>query len=177
MISHPLPIKIMDTIKLKENISGIRPVIVDFWAPWCAPCRMTKPILVKIALEFEGQVDFLSVNADETTGILESYQIKGIPTVLAFYGSAEVGRVTGARSEAEYRSMFEALASGQQVKVTLSQFDRALRLGTGILFMGIGAVTGYWLVVAFGVAIAFFGVYDHCPIWATLTKRKHNNNP
>lgn len=161
----------MDTSIFQEKIIATgRPVIVDFWAPWCAPCRMTKPVLEKLAQEYAGRVDFLPVNADEARDVLEKYHITGIPTVMAFQAGNVVGRVTGARGETEYRSAFEALATGQQVKIPMSLFDRTLRLGAGALLVIIGASIGNWLVIGIGAVIAFLGVYDRCPVWTALTR-------
>lgn len=160
----------MDTTNFQEKIAAARPVVVDFWAPWCAPCRVTKPVLEKLAKEYEGRVDFLPVNADESPEVLAKYRVAGIPTVIAFKAGEVVGRVIGARGEAGYRSMFEALATGQQVKVSMTTFDRILRLGGGTLLTVVGVTTGNWLVTGLGVVIAFLGVYDRCPVWAAFTR-------
>jgi len=161
----------MDISNFQEKIHNAgKPVIVDFWAPWCAPCRMTKPVLEKLAREYAGRVDFLPINADQARDVLEKYHITGIPTVMAFQAGKEVGRVTGAPREADYRSAFEALATGQQVKIPMTHFDRILRIGAGTLFVVIGGSIGNWLVIGIGAVIAFLGVYDRCPVWAALTR-------
>lgn len=150
-----------------------QPVIVDFWASWCGPCLITKPILEKVAKEYAGRVAFMPVNADESRAVLEHFRIFGIPTVLALRGGREVGRVTGARSEADYRAMFESLAEGeeggQEIKVPPAPFDRMLRLGAGALLLIAGLLTGSWLLALAGGLIAFTGIYDRCPVWASLT--------
>lgn len=148
-----------------------RPVVVDFWAPWCIPCRMTKPILEKLAVEYADGVDFLPINADDSREVLEQFHVTGIPTVLTIQDGKVVGRVTGAQNEAGYRAMFQALADGKEVKVPLSTLDRLLRLGAGSLLIMTGIATGSWMVAALGGLVAFLGVYDCCPIWAALTRR------
>lgn len=152
--------------KLSE--SG-KPVIVDFWADWCRPCMVSKPILEKLAKEFAEQVDFMPVNADESREVLEQFRIFGIPTVITFRDGKEVGRVTGSQAESSYRSMFDSLAKGGEVKIPLSPFNRMLRLGAGAAFVMVGISTGNWLIAGIGGILAFMGVYDRCPLWAALT--------
>jgi thioredoxin 1 len=153
----------------KTNETG-KAVVVDFWAPWCAPCRVTKPILEKLDREYAGQVEFLPVNADDSREVLEHFHVAGIPTVLALRGGEVVGRVTGAQSESGYRALFAALAEGSEVKVPMRGFDRALRLGAGGLIAVVGLSTGSWIAIGLGALIAFLGIYDRCPIWAALTR-------
>lgn len=146
-----------------------RPVVVDFWAPWCAPCRMTKPLLEKLAQEYAEKVDFLPVNVDDSPQVAQEFKVIGIPSVMAFREGKVLGRVTGAQNEAGYRALFEALLAGKQVKLPLSSFERIFRLGAGALFIVIGISTGYWFVAGMGGLIAFLGVYDRCPLWNALT--------
>ena len=156
----------MNKLKFQQNISQAgKPLVVDFWAPWCAPCRMTKPILEKLAQEYAEAVNFLPINADDSVELVEQYKIAGIPTVLAFRQGEVVGRVTGAQNEAGYRAMFDALVGGKEFKGSLTSFDRLLRLGAGVLLMVVGVSTGYWLVIGVGGIVAFLGVYDRCPVW------------
>lgn len=130
---------------------------------------MTKPTLEKLGKEYDGRVEFLPVNADESRDVLEHFRVFGIPMVLALRGGEEVGRVTGARSEADYRSMFESLAEGGEVKIPMAPFVRMLRLGAGALLLIAGLVTSSWLLALAGGLITFSGIYDRCPIWASLT--------
>jgi thioredoxin len=154
-----------------------KPVIVDFWASWCVPCKVTKPILENLAKEYANGVEFIPISADDSREVLEQFQIIGIPTVLSLRNGIVVGRVTGAQNEVQYRVMFEALVEGKDIKIPIAPFDRMLRLGAGALLAVVGIATGNWLVVGTGAILAFLGIYDRCPIWATLTgmlKRKEN---
>jgi thioredoxin len=159
----------MNLSEFQEKVSSAgKPVVVDFWAPWCAPCMTTKPILAKLAKEFEDKIEFLPVNADESREALERFKIFGIPTVVTLRDGKEVGRVTGAQNEAGYRALFEALSEGREVKVPLTPFDRALRLGAGAVFVALGFNSGNWLVTGIGAILAFMGIYDRCPIWRAV---------
>lgn len=136
---------------------------------------MTKPILDKLAKEYAEKVEFMPINADDSREVLEQFRVFGIPTVITLRNGKEVGRVTGAQTEGNYRTMFEALAEGKEVKVPLTQFDRMLRLGAGGLFIMVGISTHNWLIAGIGGILAFMGIYDRCPIWQALTglfKRK-----
>lgn len=151
--------------------SAEQPLIVDFWAPWCGPCRMTKPVLDKLAQEYAGRVDFLPVNADESRELLGHYKILGIPTVLAFREGKLAARLTGAQSEANYRQMFTALSEGQEVKVTQAPANRMLRLGAGLILIMLGLSNQNGWLLAIGGLVTFSGVYDRCPIWQALTSK------
>lgn len=166
----------MNQLEFQEKISSIeKPIIIDFWASWCTPCMTTKPILNKLAREFSNEVEFIPINADDSREVLEQFNIFGIPTVITLRNGREVGRVSGSQTEANYRSMFEALATGKVVKIPLTPFDRTLRIGGGMLFIMIGISTNNWLLGGIGAILAFLGFYDRCPIWNAVTgmfKRK-----
>jgi len=133
---------------------------------------MTKPILEKLAQEYDGRVEFLPVNADDSPQVLKQLRVFGLPTVLAFRDGEEISRMTGAKTEASYRAMFEALAAGNDVKVPLAPFDRLLRLGAGLSLVIVGIYTSSWLVAGIGGVLAFLGVYDRCPIWAAIVGKR-----
>jgi thioredoxin len=169
--NHPLCLINMEPSEFQiKTTQTDKPVIVDFWAPWCAPCRASKPILEKLAGEYEGRVDFLPVNADDSRALLEQFHIAGIPTVMAFRKGEIVARVMGAKDETAYRTLFESLAEGKEVKVLLSRFDRILRLGTGLVLVFVGGLTRSWIPILLGAVVAFFGVYDRCPVWAAVVR-------
>jgi thioredoxin 1 len=145
-----------------------KPIVIDFWATWCAPCMATKPVLEKLAKEYADKVQFMPINADDSREVLEQFRVYGIPTVVTLRDGKEVGRVTGAQGEAGYRAMFEALAQGKEVKIPLTAFDRMLRLGAGGLFVAIGIYNSNWLLAGIGAILAFLGIYDRCPIWNAI---------
>jgi thioredoxin 1 len=159
----------MNKSEFQQKISeSNKPVIIDFWATWCGPCMMTKPVLEKLGKEYAEKVEFMPVNADDSREVLDQFRVMGIPTVITLRNGKEVGRVTGAQNETNYRAMFDALAEGREVKVPLTQFDRMLRLGAGVLVVMFGISTSNWLVTGLGGIIAFMGIYDRCPIWQAI---------
>ncbi len=80
------------------------PVIVDFWAPWCGPCRMVAPTLDKLAVEWNGRVKIAKVNVDENPLIAGRYGITGIPTMMVFSAGKMVDRWAGALPEPALRA-------------------------------------------------------------------------
>ena len=72
------------------------PVLVDFWAPWCAPCRMVGPVVEELAKEYEGRFKFVKLNTDENPGISSAYGIMSIPTLAVFKNGKPVDGAVGA---------------------------------------------------------------------------------
>jgi len=94
-----------------EVLDSSIPVVVDFWAPWCGPCRMLAPTIEKLAGEFDGRVKVGKMNTDENQDIPSAVRppISAIPTVLVFQGGKEVERLVGVNPETKFRAALDKL--------------------------------------------------------------------
>jgi thioredoxin 1 len=89
-------------------VKSDQPVLVDFWAPWCAPCRMVAPALEDIAEKMKGTVSVCKVNVDESPGVAQTYGIRSIPTLMLFKKGQVAFRIVGVRPQAEIEKEIEA---------------------------------------------------------------------
>ena len=85
------------------------PVLVDFWAPWCGPCRIVGPILEKLSTEYSSKLKFAKLNVDDSNEISSKYDVRGIPCMMIFDKGKELDRIIGAYPETELRKKIDSV--------------------------------------------------------------------
>jgi len=103
--------EVSDATFEQDVIKSSLPVLVDFWAPWCGPCRMVAPVVEELAGDFADKVSFVKLNTDENPTTASRYGIRSIPTLLIFKGGEVVGHVVGFRPKADLQKQLESAIS------------------------------------------------------------------
>ncbi len=89
-------VQVTDSSFKQDVLDSNVPVLVDFWAPWCGPCRMVAPVVDEIAQQYEGQIKVVKLNTDENPNVASQYGIRSIPTLMIFKDGQKVDMVVGA---------------------------------------------------------------------------------
>ncbi len=105
------PREVTDTTFDQEVLQASKPVLVDFWAPWCGPCRMVAPVVEELAEEYDGQVEFVKVNTDDNPDTAVKYGIRSIPTLLVFKDGKPVGQIVGFRPKSDLKQRLDAVVA------------------------------------------------------------------
>jgi thioredoxin 1 len=95
----------------KEVLQSAQPILVDFWAEWCGPCKMLSPILDELAQEYDGRIRIGKVNIDEHQDLAAQYGIHSIPTLLLFKQGQVADQIVGLRSKKDLKASFERVAA------------------------------------------------------------------
>jgi thioredoxin 1 len=103
----------MEVTITSENFAGLKtgdkPLVVDFWATWCGPCRMVAPIIEELAKEYEGKLVVGKCDVEENEDLAAEFGIRNIPTILFFKNGEVVDKLIGAQSKAKFEEKFQAL--------------------------------------------------------------------
>ncbi|MBP1762393.1 MAG: thioredoxin [Firmicutes bacterium] len=92
-----------------EVLKASNPIMVDFWAPWCGPCKMLGPIVDTLAEENKEKLDVAKVNVDENQSIAAKYGVRGIPTLIFFKDGQEVKRIVGAQGKPQLQKVIDEI--------------------------------------------------------------------
>ncbi len=103
-----MPKAITDADFQKDVLQSALPVVIDFWAPWCGPCKAMNPILEQLAVELDGKVTFVKMNVDENNDVPQQFNIMSIPTFMVFKGGEPVKTIIGSKGKEDFRKDIES---------------------------------------------------------------------
>jgi thioredoxin 1 len=101
------PADVTDGTFEAEVLKADQPVLVDFWAPWCGPCRMVAPVVEELSEEYSGKVKFLKLNTDDNMNTAATYGIRSIPTLLMFKGGQPIDQIIGFRPKGDLKKVID----------------------------------------------------------------------
>ena len=103
-----MPVVVTNT-NISEILSGDKPVMIDFWATWCGPCRMLAPVVEEIAQEYDGKVVVAKCDVDDADEVAMQFRIRNIPTLMFFKGGEMVNRLVGAVPKSEITAILDSI--------------------------------------------------------------------
>lgn len=173
-----MPIHDVDTNQFNADVierSRQAPVVVDFWAPWCGPCRLLGPTLEKLVLALDGRIELARINTDENPALAQAFQVTGIPAVKAFRDGQVVSEFTGALPEAQVQLFLQRLLPSEadalaEAAVTLAysgdsegaerEYQRALEADKGHRDAALGLAR---LLIARGAELEAATILERIP--------------
>lgn len=110
-MASPLIVTLNQDNFAQQVLQSPSPVLVDFWAEWCGPCKMIAPVLDELADEYNGRVKIGKVNIDEHQGLAAEYGVRAIPTLLLFHKGQVADQIVGARGKRELKASLDRVAA------------------------------------------------------------------
>lgn len=110
-MASPLIVNLTQENFAAQVLQSESPVLVDFWAEWCGPCKMIAPVLDELATEYNGKVKIAKVNIDEHQNLAAQYRVTAIPTLLVFKGGQVVEQMVGAKSKRDLKASLDKAAA------------------------------------------------------------------
>jgi len=110
-MSSPLIVSLTQESFAQQVLQSPVPVLVDFWAEWCGPCKMIAPLLDELADEYDGKVKIGKVNIDEQQALAAEYGVRAIPTLLLFNKGQVTDQIVGARSKRDFKNSLDRVAT------------------------------------------------------------------
>lgn len=102
------PVEVTDSTFEDVVLKSPIPTFVDFWAPWCGPCKMVAPVVEELASEYVGKVRFVKLNTDDNMSVPGRYRIQGIPTMIVFKDGKELARIVGYRPKSDLKKQLDS---------------------------------------------------------------------
>ena len=109
-MASPLIVTLTQENFSQEVLQSPKPVLVDFWAEWCGPCKMIAPLLDELATEYDGKVKIGKINTDEQQQLATQYGVRSIPTLLFFKNGQIVNQMVGARAKRDFKAALDGVA-------------------------------------------------------------------
>ena len=109
-MSAPNILNLTDANFAQEVLQSSQPVLVDFWAEWCGPCKMVSPILDELAGEYDGRVKIGKVNVDQSQALAAEYGVRAIPTLLLFKDGQVTDQIVGLKSKRDFKSKLDRVS-------------------------------------------------------------------
>ena len=100
----------------KAVLDSQKPVLVDFWAPWCGPCRAVAPVIEELAKDYKGKMEFAKVNVDESPFVASKYSVMSIPTIIVFKGGKPVQHAIGYQPKDQLKKLLDGALAQQDSK-------------------------------------------------------------
>ena len=150
-----------------------KPIIVDLWAPWCAPCRAMAPAFKQISQKYDGQVDVLKINVDESPEVMKVLGVMSIPTLIGFAKGEEILRRSGLQTQGMLEFFFDtAISQKKPVLMPPAPVTRIFRTILGLAIIAFGWFSDQSLsIMIIGGIVVFSGYYDRCPIVKAMAPR------